>query len=395
MKFNPNEFRRDFPVLRKGIIYMDSSCVSLKPEQVVNAVTDYYHNYPACGARSSHRMAIKVTETFEDTRKTISKFLNSKKKEEIILTNNTTYGINIVAHSYEFKKGDKVLISDKEHNSNLIPWQELVKRKGIKLDIFRFGDVDSYSEKVEDAKFVSTVHTSNLDGSSQDIKEMVKIAHDNGAKFMLDGAQGAPHKEIDLKKLNVDFFACSGHKMLGPSGTGIFYGKMDELEKLSPFITGGETVRDSTYESNEAEHIPHKFEAGLQNYAGVAGLREAILYLKKVGLKNIQNHEVSLNKYITERISNISGLNILGPQEAEKRSGIISFTIDGIDPHELALQLDSTDNIMIRSGYHCCHSWFNSRKILGSARASLYLYNTHEEADKFCESIRTVLKIIK
>lgn len=395
MSLNPEKLRNDFKIFEKDYIYMDSSCVSLKPEQVIEEINEYYREYPACGGRSNHRLARQVTDNVESSRKILSKFINSKRTQEIIFTKNTTESLNIVANSFPFKKGQKVLISDKEHNSNLVPWQLLAKRKGIKLEIFRFGDVDDFEKKVKDATLTSFVQSSNLDGSTQDSTEMTKIAHRYGAKVMIDGAQSAPHKEINIKKMDADFFCASGHKMLGPSGTGILYGKEEELNELSGFIVGGETVKDTTYTTYVEEDLPHKFEAGLQNYAGIAGLGAAAKYLLSIGLNKVQRHEAKLNKIISEQIVNIPGLKILGPENSDERGGIVSFTVEDIDPHDIALQLDSSAKILIRSGYHCCHSWFNANKINGSARASLYIYNTHEEAEKLVESLKRTIKILK
>jgi len=395
MSFDVQKIRQDFSVLKKNIVYFDSSCVSLKPNQVINAMNEYYTEFPGCGNRSNHRFGREVTERVELSRRKVGKFFNTKKSEEIIFTKNTTEGINLVANSFNFVKGDKILISDKEHNSNLIPWQILAKNKGLLLDTYKFGDLESFKQHAKNAKLASFVHTSNLDGSTQDAKELIRIAHDFGAKVLIDGAQSAPHKEINLKKFDADFFVASGHKMLGPSGTGILYGKKEELEKLSLFIAGGETVKDSTYKDFVVEDVPFRFEAGLQNYAGILGLGAAVDYLQKVGLNNIEKHELTLNKKLTESLLKIKGVNILGPTSSEKRGGITSFNINGIDPHDIALQLDASANIMIRSGYHCCHSWFNANKISGSARASLYLYNTEDEVKLFIKSLETALKILK
>lgn len=395
MGINTNIIRQDFTILKKDIIYFDSACVSLKPKQVVDAINSYYNEFPGCGSRSSHKFGREVTEQVELTRRKIAKFFGARRSEEIIFTRNTTEGINLVAQTYPFKKGDKIIISDKEHNSNLIPWQELKKKKGIILEIFKFGDIESFKEKIKGARLASFVQTSNLDGTTQNVQEMIKIAHKEGAKVLIDGAQSAPHKEINLKKLDTDFFVASGHKMLGPSGTGILYGKKEELEKLELFISGGETVKDSQYNSYVIEDIPQRFEAGLQNYAGIIGLGAAIDYLKKIGMNNIQKKETELNKKLTQELLKIKGLKIIGPENAEERGGVISFNIEGINPHDIALQLDASSNIMIRSGYHCCHSWFNSHKIDGSARASLYFYNTTEEIDKFLEALEKALKILK
>ncbi|MBW3023106.1 aminotransferase class V-fold PLP-dependent enzyme, partial [Candidatus Woesearchaeota archaeon] len=281
----------------------------------------------------------------------------------------------------------------KEHNSNLIPWLNLKDKTGINIKFFEFGNIDDFEKKMSgDVKLVSCVQTSNLDGTSQDIKEISKIAHKKGAKVVVDAAQSAPHKEVDVRKLDVDFLACSGHKMLGPTGTGILYGKLEELGRLKQFISGGETVKDSTYKSFVMEEIPERFEAGLQDYAGIVGFGEAVNYLKKVGMRNIQNQEIKLNKIITESLS--KSVEVLGGEDCEERPGIFSFNIKGIDMHEISGMLNSA-NIMIRSGMHCCHSWFNSRNLKGSARASLYFYNTEEEAEMFFKEINKIIKLVK
>lgn len=389
--FSVEKHRKDFKVLEK-YAYMDSSCVSLKPRQVIEAMNQYYEEYTACGGRSSHSLGRKVTIKIEEARKIIAKHFKAS-TEEIIFTRNTTEAINLVAHSYPFKEGDKILLSDKEHNSNLVPWQVLARKKKIVLEFYEHGNIEDYKKKIKGCAFVATNHTSNLDGSTQGVMEMAVIARKEGAKILVDGAQSASHKEINVKKLGVDFYTASGHKMLGPSGTGFLYGKKEELEKLELFITGGETVRDTSYEEHELEGLPHRYEAGLQDYAGIIGFGEAVKYLQRVGMKNIEKHELRLNRKITEGIQGIQGLKILGGKP-EERSGIISFTLEGIDPHDIALQLDN-DNVLVRSGHHCCHSWFNAKGIKGSVRASLYFYNNEEDADKFIESLKKAIELIR
>jgi cysteine desulfurase/selenocysteine lyase len=237
------------------------------------------------------------------------------------------------------------------------------------------------------------VHTSNLDGYTSPVEEIIKIAHDNGSLVLLDGAQSVPHKEISVKKLDVDFLAFSGHKMLGPSGTGVLYGKYHLLEELDSFIVGGDTVENSTYTEHKLLKPPEKFEGGLQNYAGSIGLAEAARYLEKVGRKDIEKHEVELNEIITKEMLELDGITILGPQSAESRGGIISFTVDSMGYHDVALMLNEMANVMIRSGQHCVHSWFNAHNIKGSARVSLYLYNTKEEALTFIENLKNIVKL--
>jgi cysteine desulfurase/selenocysteine lyase len=402
---NVEKIRQDFPILakkinNKPIVYMDSACMSLRPVQVINKINSYYNEFPACGGRSAHKFGKRLTEEIWKARKSIQKFFSSKKESEIVFTKNTTEAINLVAHSLDLKNGDVVLATDKEHNSNLLPWLLLAK-KGVKHEAVLSKEDNSFDlEKFESqmskkVKLVPIVHTSNLDGTTIPAKEVIKIAHDYSALVLLDAAQSVPHKELNVKKLDVDFLACSGHKMLGPSGTGILYGKQHLLEEINPFMVGGETVTDTTYSSFKLENPPEKFEAGLQNYAGIVGLGEAARYLMKVGKQSIGKHEVELNKIISEGLSQITGASIIGPKDPELRSGIVSFTIEGKDPHEIALLLDETSNIMVRSGAHCVHSWFNAHNLKGSVRASLYLYNTKEECEFFVESLKKALKILR
>lgn len=402
---NIKSIRQDFPLLQeslgnKPIIYLDNACQSLRPQSVINAITDYYRCYSACGGRSMHRLAEAVTQKCDETRSIIARFITAKRKEEIVFTRNTTEGINLVANSLGLKKGDVVVISDKEHNSNLIPWQVLKRKIGIEYKIAptkenNTFDLEAFSGLMnERVKLVSLGFTSNLDGMTIPASDVIKIAHEVGSLVLLDAAQTAPHHKIDVQVLDVDFLAFSGHKMLAPSGTGVLYGKYRLLEKLDPFLVGGDTVSSSTYESHEFLPPPEKFEAGLQDYAGIIGLGEAVRYLEKVGFEAIVEQEQSLNKFIIDEIVNIPKLKIIGDQNPNLRSGIISFYIEGVDSHQIAIMLDQSANIMVRSGQHCVHSWFASKQITGSVRASVYFYNTLEEADVFVKSLKKVLRVL-
>ncbi|MDO8524265.1 MAG: aminotransferase class V-fold PLP-dependent enzyme [bacterium] len=400
---NYEKIKNDFPLLSKQIndkkiIYFDSSCMSLKPRQVIEAMNEYYFEFPACAGRSSHRLGELVTKKIKGARQAVARFINAD-EQEIVFTRNTTEGINLLANSLDLRNGDLVLTTDKEHNSNLIPWQVLIKKKGIRHEIVKSNDdsvfnFEKYKELVRGVKLVSMVHTSNLDGATIPAKEIIKIAHENGALVFLDAAQSAPHKKIDVRDLDVDFMAFSGHKMLGPTGTGVFYGKYNLLEKLEPFMVGGDTVEYSTYTDHKMLQSPEKFEAGLQDYAGIIGLGEAIKYLEAIGFDNIREQELKLNRYITEEISKFPKIKIIGPSDSALRSGIISFYIDGTDMHQTTLILDEMSNVMIRSGQHCVHSWFNDRKIKNSARVSLYFYNTMDEAKIFIETFNKIIKIL-
>jgi len=398
---NVQKLRQDFPVLKKKIdgnlpVYFDNACQTLRPKQVVDKILEYYNEYPACGLRSIHKWGDRVTQEFEKSREIIAKFIGAKKSKEIVFTKNTTEGLNLIAKSFNFKKGDVVLGSDREHNSNLIPWQILTKTKGTTYRIAGSKDdstfdLEKFKQAIKGVRLVSIVHTSNIDGYTLPVKKIIKIAHDNNTLVLLDAAQFIPHKGINVKKLDVDFLVFSGHKMLGPSGTGVLYGKYHLLEELSPFMVGGDTVKNTTYTSHELLESPEKFEAGLQNYAGVIGLGEAAKYLMKVGLKNIEKHELVLNKLATKGLEKIDGSKIIGVLNPKLRSGVLSFGLGDIHPHDVCMILDS-EGIMTRSGAHCAHSWFNARGINGSVRASFYLYNTREEVERFLEVLRKVRK---
>jgi len=387
----------------KPVIYFDNACQTLRPWPVINAVTDYYQNYSACGGRSMHRLGEKVTQECEEARMAVARLINAKRKEEIIFTRNTTEGINLVAKSSGLKQGDAVLTTDKEHNSNLIPWQLAASKSGIIHKIVPSNEDNTFNlekmkEMMEDLqdtiKLVSVVDTSNLDGVTNPVQKITELAHRYGAKVLLDAAQAVPHRKINVSGLDVDFLAFSGHKMLGPSGTGVLYGKYHLLEELEPFMAGGETVEYSTYEGHKLLPPPEKFEAGLQDYAGIIGLGEAVRYLKKIGFTDIAEQDYRLNKFITDELMKIPQIKIIGPTHSALRRGIISFYMEGIESHELALILDETANIMIRSGQHCVHSWFASRGIQGSARVSLYFYNTLEEAQLFIDSLKRICKLV-
>lgn len=406
MSLNVNKIRADFPILKekikgKRIVYFDSSCMSLKPKQVVEAMNEYYYKFPACAGRSYHKLSQRVDEEYAKARGAVQRFIGAKRAEEIIFTRNTTEGLNLVLHSIGLKKGDTILTTDKEHNSNLLPVQRLAKTLGIKHGIvysnedntFNFENFEKQMNKK--VKLVSMVHTSNLDGVTIPAKEIIKIAHDYGAIVMLDGAQSIPHKDINIRKLNVDFIAWSGHKMCGPTGTGALYGKIHLLERLNPFLLGGDTVIDSTYTSYTPEKIPARFEAGLQNYAGAIGFGVACNYIRKIGRDNIKKHEYKLNKFATDLLAEFKEVKILGPADSSLRGGIISFIVEGVNVHDVSLMLDETANVMTRSGAHCVHSWFNAHKLQGSNRASLYLYNTEKEIEIFVNALKKVIEFFR
>lgn len=398
---NINKIRSDFPILENSrVIYFDTACQSLRPQVVIDAITGYYENLSACSGRSMHHLAAEVTQQCNAARARIARFLNAAKDEEVIFTRNTTEGINLVANSLSFNQGDVVLISDKEHNSNLIPWQKLARQRGVLLKIIpslpdNTFNISAYTQLLDrNVRLVSLGMTSNLDGVTLPAAEIIKLAHKNGSLVLLDAAQAAPHRQINVRALDADFVAFSGHKLLGPSGTGILYGKYSLLEKMEPFLVGGDTVSNSTYTTAEFLPPPEKFEAGLQDYSGIIGLGAAIEYLQKIGFSDIQKHEYEMNAFITEGLKDIPGLKLIGPADPSLRGGIVTFYIEGIDSHRIALMLDQMQGIIVRSGQHCVHSWFNAHHIKGSVRISSYLYNTLDEARLVVDHILKIRKVL-
>ncbi|MFH1072043.1 MAG: cysteine desulfurase [Nanoarchaeota archaeon] len=414
MAFIVENIRRDFPVLLKSvdkkpskktepIHYLDSACMSLRPLQVINKINEYYNEYPACAGRSYHTLGKRVTAEVEKAREEVRKFINAKKASEIIFTKNTTEGINLVASSFNFNRGDVVLTLDKEHNSNLIPWQLLAK-KGVVHKIVKTTSENLFDMRAFDAvlrenagkvRMVAFGLTANLDGVTIPAKDIIKRCHAEKILILLDAAQYVPHQKTDVRKLDADFLVFSGHKMCGPSGIGVLYGKEALLEKLNPFLVGGETVTDTTYNTQVWEDLPHRFEAGLQHYSGIIGLAEACRYLNKIGFAAIAQHEYALNKRLTDALSLLldkKEILLIGPRDPKLRGSIFNFMLKNMDPHNAAMILNESRNVMVRSGAHCVHSWFNARGFQGSVRASLYFYNTAEDVDELAAGVKELVR---
>jgi cysteine desulfurase / selenocysteine lyase len=398
--------RKEFPLLGqqlkgKPIIYFDNACMSLRPQAVIDAITHYYTDLSACAGRSNHYLSQKLAEEIHEARVLVQGFLGAKKPEEIVFTRNTSEGLNLVARSLGLKSGDTVIISDKEHNSNLVPWQVLRDNVGINLRIVNSREDNTFDVeelgRILDKKvrLVSVVHTSNLDGVTNPLSEIVKLSHAAGALVMVDAAQSAPHQKLDVQKLDVDFLALSAHKLCGPSGMGVLYGKYELLNELNGFMVGGDTVEFTTYETHTLLPPPEKFEAGLQDYAGILGTGAAVRYLNNIGLDAIHEHEIRLNELLTRELIDIDGLHLIGPQAAADRGGIFSFYVDGVETHQISLMMSDMNNMMIRSGRHCVHSWFEARNIHSSARASLYFYNTAEEVAEFSLVLQRILEVLR
>lgn len=374
---NINSIRADFPVLEKWV-YLDSACYSLKPKPVIEKINEYYLEYPACAERSAHELGERASSEVEKARKLIAKLINAK-PEEIIFTKNTTEAINLLASSLNIEK--KVITSDKEHNSNLLPWIKW----GWKNKAVEHGNISDLEKSIAGFSLVSMPLVSNLDGSTIPLKEVIDVAHSNGALVSIDGAQGVPHMPVDVKKYDIDFLAFSGHKMLGPSGTGALYVKEEYLSKLSHFLVGGGTANNSTFNSYTPVEAPEVFEAGLQNYAGIIGFGKAAEYLMNIGMENIERHDKALLSFLLDEINNRNiKINIIGAN-----TSILSFTIDNMHVHDIALMLNE-ENIAIRSGMHCGYAWFNKYGLKGTARASLYLYNNKEDIIKFVDALEDI-----
>jgi cysteine desulfurase/selenocysteine lyase len=389
-----SSIRDDFPIFSADpkLIYFDNACMTLRSRQVIEAVTDYYTRYPACAGRSNHHLAVRVTEQVESAREKVKRFVGAKKPEEIIFTRNTTEGLNLVAQSLGLVKGDVVVISGKEHNSNLVPWLRMKEHIGIELKVVKD---NNWAEAIQTGvKLVSVVMTANLDGTSHPIEDITKLAHKSGALMMIDGAQSVPHTSVNLQKLDVDFMAFSAHKMCGPSGMGVLYGKKELLEQLHPFIVGGDTVAQTSYNHYTMLLVPEKFEAGLQDYAGIIGLGAAVDYLTDIGMDQIHNHELQLNEALTQVLVKHDRVKLLGSEKSDLRGGIASFVVEGADHHQVALMLDQMGSIAVRSGQHCVHSWFTANGIPGSIRASLYFYNTIDEVDRFSQIFDKVMRVV-
>lgn len=391
---NVRRIRGDFPLFQRENppVYLDTACMALKPRQVLEAVEEYYKEYPGCHGRSLHTLAMKVTEKVSESREKVAKMLGAE-ENEIVFTKNSTEALNLLAYALRLERGKVILGTDKEHNSNLVPWLYKAGREGLNYRAVPSGEdgafsMDNFREMLgPHVGLVAMVHTSNMDGTTIPAREIAEEAHDVGALVVLDAAQSVPHGGVNVKELDVDFLVFSGHKMMGPTGTGVLYGKWEYLKELPPFILGGDTVKETRYDSYTLLPPPMRFEAGLQNYAGIVGLGAAVDYLKRLDPGEIREHEIKLNRVITEGLLSLDGVRIIGPGEPELRGSICSFYVPGVNPQDIAIYLDQAHGIEIRSGMHCVHSWFLSRGIRGSARASLYIYNTLEEARLFVEAV--------
>ena len=396
MPFSPVEVKKDFPIFSgSDLVYLDNAATTQKPQSVLDEVDSLYREANANVHRALYSLGSEATERFENSREKVAKYIGANSEKEIVFTSGTTESINLLARSIgnTLKPGDEILISEMEHHSNIVPWQMTAQRTGATLkylSIKETGELDiSNPEKyfTSNTKIVSLTHMSNVLGTINPIKKLSEKAHQVGAIMIVDGAQGASHMPVDVKELGCDFYAFSGHKMLGPTGIGVLWGKTEHLEEMDPFMGGGEMINTVTMESSTWNDIPYKFEAGTPNFAQAVGLGAAIDYLQNIGMNNIATHEQMLIKYALGKLNQIDGLRIHG--SAKDRGGVISFNMDGIHPHDLA-QFLNEDNIAIRVGHHCAQPLLKALGETATARMSFYIYNDESDVDKFCESLETI-----
>lgn len=391
--------KKDFPVLNQivndePLVYLDNAATTQKPLKVLAAIKDYYENDNANVHRGVHTLAERATEKYEAAREKVRHFINAKSTKEVLFTRGTTTSINWVAQfaGQILKAGDEIIISIMEHHSNIVPWQEVAKKTGaiLKFVYLKDGqlDMDDLRKKITNqTKFVSIAHVSNVLGTINPVEEITKIAHEHGAYMVVDGAQSTPHMAIDLQKMDVDFFAFSGHKMMGPTGIGVLYGKEELLNQFEPVEFGGEMI-DFVYESHSTwTELPWKFEAGTPNIAGAIALGAAIDYIQELGIDQIHQHEIELIDYLMPKLQEIEGLKIYGPKDNVKRGGLITFNIEGLHPHDVATALDM-EGVAVRAGHHCAQPLLNYLETPATARASFYLYNTKADCDKLVEALK-------
>ena len=400
--FNLVKIRDQFPILNKKInnhqlVYFDNAATTQKPKKVINAINEYYSEYNANIHRGIHTLAEKATNEYEKTRKSVSQFINSKSEKEIIFTRGTTEGINLIASSFVknfLKKEDEIIISEMEHHSNIVPWQMICEENGIVLktiNVLENGeiDLDNFKELINDkTKFLSIVHTSNTLGTVNPIKQLIEICKKNNITTMVDGAQASAHSKINVQDLNCDFFVLSAHKMYGPTGVGIVYGKEEILEKMPPYMGGGEMIKEVNFQKTTYNELPYKFEAGTPNIGDVIGFNKALSFINDIGFDNISSYEKKLKDYASNSLNKIDGLKILG--NSKNKIGIFSFTLNKVHYYDLGLLLDSK-GIAIRTGHHCTQPLMDKFNLEGTARVSLAIYNTKEEIDYFVEKIKKLI----
>ncbi len=401
--FPLTKIRDDFPILKSRInnhqlVYFDNAATTQKPQSVIDGISNYYKSYNANIHRGIHSLAEKATEEFEETRSLIKEFINASSENEIIFTRGTTEGINLISSSlskFYFNKGDEIIISEMEHHSNIVPWQMIADENKLNLKVINVSengeiDMDHFNSLIsEKTKLVSIVYISNTLGTINPVKKIIEKCKENNILSVVDGAQSSAHKKIDVTDLNCDFYVFSAHKMYGPTGVGVVYGKEEILEKMPPYMGGGEMIKDVSFSNTSYNNLPYKFEAGTPNIGDVIGFKEAINYIKNIGIDNIETYEISLKEYTEDALKKIDGIKVVGT--AKDKVGIFSFTTDKVHYYDLGLLLDAK-GIALRTGHHCTQPLMDKYSLDGTARLSLAMYNSTEEVDYFVESLSNLIK---
>ena len=393
------DYKKDFPLLAsKDIVYLDNAATSQRPETVLRVEREYYEQYNANPLRGFYDLAIEATRQYEKARERVQQFINAKFSQEIIFTRNTTESINLVAYSYglnQLKAGDEILVSIVEHHSNLLPWQMVSNQTGAKLRFLECEPDGTFlPESIEKAvtphtKFAAISHVSNVLGRMNPVEDIIRRVHENGGVVLVDAAQSAPHRKLDMQKMDADFLVFSGHKMMAPMGIGVLYGKRELLEEMPPFLTGGEMIQSVTRDVAVYAPLPHKFEAGTVNGAGAAGLAAALDYIEEIGFEEIEDREKYLTCLAFEQMSKMPGIHILGDSNPENHCGIISFTVDGVHPHDVSAILND-DHIAVRAGHHCAQPLSQFLGVPSSVRVSFSFYNSKDDVERFLQSLREV-----
>ena len=400
--------RKDFPILKtkvngNDLVYLDNAATSQKPKLVIDSLVDYYENYNSNVHRGVHTLSVKATNEYEKSRSKVREFINAEKDEEIIYTRNASESLNIIAYAWgsrNVNKNDDIFITPFEHHSNIVPWQELCKNKKANLKyipLTESGDVDldKFKSMISTkTKLISITHMSNVLGTLLPVKEIINIANSTPAITVIDACQSVPHMPVDVKDLDCDFLCFSGHKMLGPTGIGVLYGKFDLLNEMPPFLFGGDMISEVTYEDAKWNDLPYKFEAGTPNIADAIGLGFACDYLKNIGMENVWNHEIEIGDYIFSKFKSLDNFEVLGEKSKEKRGGVVSFSHNKIHPHDIGSGLDQF-GVAIRTGHHCAMPLVRSYGIVAASRASVYIYNTKEEIDIFINRLIEVEEYFK
>ncbi len=399
-----NAIRNDFPILSRTVydrplVYLDNAATTQKPRQVVEAITEEYYNVNANVHRGVHYLSQQATELHENARETVRRFINARSTNEVVFTRGTTESLNLVASSFcdaFMQEGDEVIVSVMEHHSNIVPWQLQAAKKGIAIRVIPMTDggelmLDEYEKLfTERTKIVSVTHVSNVLGTVNPVEEIIRIAHEHGVPVMVDGAQSAPHFAVDVQAMDCDFFAFSGHKMYGPTGVGVLYGKEDWLDRLPPYQGGGEMIESVSFERTVFEHLPFKFEAGTPDYVATHGLAKAIDYVTALGMDNIQRHEHELTEYAMRRLAEVEGIRIFGT--SERKDAVVSFLVGDIHHLDMGTLLDRL-GIAVRTGHHCAQPLMERLGIQGTVRASFALYNTKDEIDALVEGVKRVSRM--